>query len=83
MKKCYDTITSKFLPKYNWINQTSANERKSRLEYFNFNIKIKKKRLFLVQILKKMVFVIDFILIHYSMKKLMKILIQKWHDNHY
>ncbi len=30
MKKCYHATTSKFLPKYNWISQTSATERKYR-----------------------------------------------------
>ncbi|CAF0759451.1 unnamed protein product [Rotaria sordida] len=30
LEKCYHTTTSKFLPKYNWISQTSATERKHR-----------------------------------------------------
>ncbi|CAF0945614.1 unnamed protein product [Adineta steineri] len=31
LEKCYHTTTSKFLPKYNWISQTSATERKYRV----------------------------------------------------
>ncbi|CAF3326176.1 unnamed protein product [Rotaria socialis] len=30
LEKCYHTTSSKFLPKYNWISQTSATERKYR-----------------------------------------------------
>ncbi|CAF0814360.1 unnamed protein product [Adineta ricciae] len=30
LEKCYHTTTSKLLPKYNWISQTSATERKHR-----------------------------------------------------